>query len=152
MENPKHSKRTDVLVEGNLIKQISKEPLMVIQTDNVTIINGEGRTLMPGLTDCHWHSMASNMAGDPFAAGAGKLNLVAAHGAEKTLMRGFTTVRDLGGTVFDLKSVIDEGMYEKQILIKNVSIFDGNSEKLITGKDVVVEGNKTKKHRIRRRK
>ena len=33
---------------------------------------------------------------------------------------------------------------EKQILIKNVSIFDGNSEKLITGKDVVVEGNKIK--------
>ena len=100
-----------VLVEGNLIKQISKEPLMVIQTDNVTIINGEGRTLMPGLTDCHWHSMASNMTGDPFAAGAGKLNLVAADGAEKTLMRGFTTIRDMGGNVFDLKSVIDEGMY-----------------------------------------
>ena len=33
---------------------------------------------------------------------------------------------------------------EKQILIKNVSIFDGNSEKLITGKDVVVEGNTIK--------
>jgi imidazolonepropionase-like amidohydrolase len=33
---------------------------------------------------------------------------------------------------------------EKQILIKNVSIFNGNSGKLITGKDVVVEGNKIK--------
>ena len=100
-----------VLVEGNLIKQISKEPLMVIQTDNVTIINGEGRTLMPGLTDCHWHSMAAYMVGDVFAAGAGKLNLVAAHGAEKTLMRGFTTVRDMGGPVFDLKAAIDEGLF-----------------------------------------
>ncbi|MDP4726800.1 MAG: hypothetical protein NWS07_05865, partial [Desulfobacterales bacterium] len=38
--------KSDVLVEGNLIKQISKEPLTVAQTDNVTIINGEGRTLM----------------------------------------------------------------------------------------------------------
>ncbi|MEQ8303113.1 MAG: amidohydrolase family protein [Cyclobacteriaceae bacterium] len=103
--------KADVLVEGNIIKQISKEPLMVAQTDNVTIINGEGRTLMPGLTDCHWHSMGAYMTGDPFAAGAGKLNLVAVHGAEKTLMRGFTTVRDVGGPVFDVKAVIDEGLF-----------------------------------------
>ena len=103
--------KADVLVEGNIIKQISKEPLMVAQTDNVTIINGEGRTLMPGLTDAHWHSMAAYMTLDPFAVGAGKLNLVAAHGAEKTLMRGFTTVRDVGGPVFDVKAVIDEGLF-----------------------------------------
>ncbi len=103
--------KADVLVEGNIIKQISKEPLMVAQTDNVTIINGEGRTLMPGLTDAHWHSMAAYMTLDPFAAGAGTLNLVAAYGAEKTLMRGFTTVRDPGGPVFDLKAVIDQGMF-----------------------------------------
>ena len=103
--------KSDVLVEGNLIKQISKEPLTVAQTDNVTIINGEGRTLMPGLTDCHWHNMAAYMEGDVFAAGAGKLNLVAARGAEKTLMRGFTSVRDPGGPVFDLKAAIDEGLF-----------------------------------------
>ena len=100
-----------VLVEGNLIKQISKEPLMVIQTDNVTMIDGGGRTLMPGLTDAHWHSMGAYMTLDPFSVGAGKLNLVAAHGAEKTLMRGFTTVRDVGGPVFDVKAVIDEGLF-----------------------------------------
>ena len=103
--------KADVLVEGNIIKQISKDPLMVAQTDNVTIINGEGRTLMPGLTDAHWHSMGAYMTGNPFAAGAGKLNLVAVHGSEKTLMRGFTTVRDVGGPVFDVKAVIDEGMF-----------------------------------------
>lgn len=103
--------KSDVLIEGNLIKQISKEPLTVTQTDNVTIINGEGRTLMPGLTDCHWHSMGAYMTGDPFAVGAGKLNLVAAHGSEKTLMRGFTTVRDVGGPVFDVKAAIDEGLF-----------------------------------------
>ena len=61
-----------------------KEPLTVAQTDNVTIISGEGRTLMPGLTDCRWHNMAAYMDGDVFAAGAGKLNLVAARGAERS--------------------------------------------------------------------
>ena len=55
--------------------------------------------------------MAANYSGNAFALGEGKLNLVAADGAEKTLMRGFTTIRDMGGNVFDLKSVIDEGMY-----------------------------------------
>ena len=55
--------------------------------------------------------MAANFSGNAFALGEGKLNLVAADGAEKMLMRGFTTIRDIGGNVFDLKSVIDEGMY-----------------------------------------
>ena len=38
------------------------------------------------------------------------LHLLAARQAEATLMRGFTTVRDLGGPVFGLKRAIDEGV------------------------------------------
>jgi len=98
----------NVLIEGNLIAAVSTDP---IKAKGATVIDGGGRTLMPGLTDCHWHSMAANYSGNAFALGEGKLNLVAADGAEKTLMRGFTTIRDMGGNVFDLKSVIDEGMY-----------------------------------------
>ncbi|WP_223429120.1 metal-dependent hydrolase family protein, partial [Tateyamaria pelophila] len=98
----------NVVVTDNLITAVSTEPLAIA---GGTVIDGGGRTLMPGLTDCHWHSMAANISGDVFAADVGKLNLLAALGAEKTLMRGFTTIRDLGGNVFDLKSVIDEGMY-----------------------------------------
>ena len=40
------------------------------------------------------------------------ITLVAAAGARDTLMRGFTTVRDVGGPVFGLKRAIDEGLYE----------------------------------------
>src|SRR5690606_6594062 len=40
----------------------------------------------------------------------GYVNLVAAAEAEATLMRGFTTVRDLGGPAFGLKRAIDEGL------------------------------------------
>ena len=98
----------NVVVTGNKITAVSTEPLAVA---GGTVIDGGGRTLMPGLTDCHWHSMAANYSGNAFALGEGKLNLVAADGLEKTLMRGFTTIRDVGGNVFDLKSVIDEGMY-----------------------------------------
>ena len=40
----------------------------------------------------------------------GYLNLLAGRGAENTLMRGFTTIRDLGGPAFGLKRAIDEGV------------------------------------------
>ena len=39
-------------------------------------------------------------------------NLVAGDEATDTLMRGFTTVRDVGGPVFGLKRAIDEGIVE----------------------------------------
>jgi imidazolonepropionase-like amidohydrolase len=38
------------------------------------------------------------------------LHLLAARQAEATLMRGFTTIRDLGGPAFGLKRAIDEGV------------------------------------------
>ncbi len=46
--------------------------------------------------------------------------------------------------MFCINVSAQEAKAEKQILIKNVSIFNGNSGKLISGKDVVVEGNKIK--------
>jgi imidazolonepropionase-like amidohydrolase len=74
------------------------------------LIDGGGRTLMPGLIDNHWHTTmvrptpAALLTGD-----IGHLNLVAGAEATATLMRGFTTVRDMGGPVFGLKRAIDEG-------------------------------------------
>ena len=105
--------KADVLVEGNLIKQISKEPLMVVQTDNVTIIDGGGKTLMPGLIDAHWHTMfnfwpVSRVLGSNF----GELSIVAAIHSKEQLLRGFTTVRDVGGNVFGVKNAIDAGLVD----------------------------------------
>jgi len=99
----------NVLVEGNEITRITAEP---ITTDAVaTRITGDGRTLMPGLIDAHWHtfmvrpSMAmASTAPFPF------ITLLAAAEAEATLMRGFTSVRDLGGPAFGLKMAIDRGV------------------------------------------
>ncbi len=65
---------------------------------------------MPGLIDMHWHTMmvrptpAALLIGD-----VGHLNLVAGAEASATLLRGFTTVRDVGGPAFGLKRAIDEG-------------------------------------------
>jgi imidazolonepropionase-like amidohydrolase len=99
----------NVLVRGSTIEKISKDP---IATDpGARIIAGAGRTLMPGLIDMHWHTMlvrptpAALLEGD-----IGHLNLIAGAEAADTLMRGFTTVRDLGGPSFGLKRAIDGGI------------------------------------------
>jgi len=102
---------TNVLVTGRTIARISNAPIVVDPNARTTVIAGNGRTLMPGLIDSHWHAMLVR----PTAAAAingdvGYVNLMAGAEATDTLMRGFTTVRDLGGPVFGLKRAIDEGL------------------------------------------
>jgi len=102
---------TNVLVRGNKIDKISTLPIPVDQLGNTRIIDGGGRTLMPGLIDMHWHTMMVRPTPAELISGdVGYLNLVAGDEAQDTLMRGFTTVRDLGGPSFGLKRAIDEGI------------------------------------------
>jgi imidazolonepropionase-like amidohydrolase len=101
----------NVLVIGQTIDRISTAPIAVDQKLSMTAIEGGGRTLMPGLIDAHWHAfMASTPQMVLMTADPSYLLLLAARQAEATLMRGFTTVRDLGGPVFGLKRAIDEGV------------------------------------------
>ena len=100
---------SNLLVRGNTIERIAVDPIDV--GDKVRTIAGSGRVLMPGLIDAHWHAF---MAGTPqpvlMSAEPSYLHHRAAQEAEATLMRGFTTIRDLGGPVFGLKRAIDEGI------------------------------------------
>src|SRR5215468_10578003 len=89
---------TNVLVRGNKIEKISTAPTPLDPTSNTRIINGGGRTLMPGLIDVHWHAMLIRPTPDQGIAGdVGYNNIVAGAEATDTLLRGFTTVRDVGG-------------------------------------------------------
>lgn len=98
---------SNVLVQGNTIARISAG---AIDAPGARRIDGRGRTLMPGLIDMHWHSM---FAGIPIqtlmTADTGYINIVAGAESRKTLLRGFTTVRDVGGAVWGLKAAIDAG-------------------------------------------
>jgi imidazolonepropionase-like amidohydrolase len=102
---------SNVLVRGNTIERISVNPITVDTNTKVLVISADGRVLMPGLIDAHWHAF---MAATPqmllMTADSSYLHLLAARQAEATLMRGFTTVRDCGGPVFGLKRAIDEGV------------------------------------------
>ena len=99
-----------VLVRGNKIERISSSPIATDRQADTVVIDGGGRTLMPGLIDMHWHAMLVRPTLQQLlTADVGYLNLVAGAEATDTLMRGFTTVRDVGGPVFGLKRAIDEG-------------------------------------------
>jgi imidazolonepropionase-like amidohydrolase len=50
---------SNVLVVGNVIKTISADPIADPERTAVTQIQGEGRTLMPGLIDTHVHIFIS---------------------------------------------------------------------------------------------
>lgn len=99
-----------VVVRDGIIESISPAGEM---PSEALVVRGEGRTLMPGLIDAHWHSilaavpLASALMGDPAF-----LHIAAAAAARDTLLRGFTTVRDAGGPSFALKQAIDAGLVQ----------------------------------------
>ncbi len=109
-ENEKVINNANVLVEGNLIKQVSTKP---ISAEGATVIDGKGRTLMPGLIDAHWHTMFNFWPMSKIlATNFGYLSIAAASASRDTLLRGFTTVRDAGANVFGVKNAIDAGLAE----------------------------------------
>lgn len=109
-KSPQLSAPSHVVVRGNLIERISADPIE--PEPDAIVIDGDGKTLMPGLIDAHVHTMMESI---PLMKGLtsdiGYVTLVAARAAEKQLLRGFTTVRDLGGASMSLKAAIDEGIH-----------------------------------------
>ncbi len=109
-ESEERTMNANLLVEGNLIKKISTEKIIA---DEALVIECGGRTLMPGLIDMHWHSAYANI---PMQLGLitdhAYHMLIGAKGNTKTLLRGFTTVRDVGGNVFSLATLTDSGVYD----------------------------------------
>jgi imidazolonepropionase-like amidohydrolase len=101
-----------VLVRNNKIEKISTAAIPVDAAGTMTL-DGEGRVLMPGLIDAHWHAMLVRPTpAAVLASDVGYSNLLAAAEASDTLMRGFTTVRDMGGPAFGLKRAIDQGLVQ----------------------------------------
>jgi imidazolonepropionase-like amidohydrolase len=98
---------SNVLVRGIVIEQISTSP---IEAEGAERIAGNGRTLMPGLIDAHWHAMLIATGPAEAMGDIGFANLAAGDEATDTLMRGFTTIRDVGGPAFGLKRAIDQGI------------------------------------------
>jgi imidazolonepropionase-like amidohydrolase len=108
-KNDRLHPRMNVLVEGNRIKAITQAK---IPAANTIVINGGGRTLMPGLIDNHVHlmlngdnllEMEANQNWEDIAIGGVAM-------AKLYLEEGFTTVRDMGGANAGLNRGITAGL------------------------------------------
>jgi imidazolonepropionase-like amidohydrolase len=102
--NPRLSEPMHVLIEGGKIAKISKAPINGAAA--AMVVDAGGRTLMPGLIDNHVHVfMGASSQQDMLNPKIEEATLLASAIEEARLMllRGFTSVRDLGGPVFALK-------------------------------------------------
>ena len=103
--------RGNVLVVDKLISKISADPIPTNRSANTTIIDGQGKFLMPGLIDAHVHIMMESIPQmQAMTSDYAYLAIFAAKAAEKQLSRGFTTVRDLGGGAIVMQKAINDGI------------------------------------------
>jgi len=110
-KNSSLSAPSNVLVRGNIIERITTDQIPADRRADTQIVPGGGRVLMPGLSDMHWHAtMVRTTPAQLLSSDLGYSTLLAGAEATATLMRGFTTVRDMGGPAFSLKQAIDEGV------------------------------------------
>jgi len=103
---------SNVLIMGNVITAISTTAIAAASETSVTRIQGNGRTLMPGLIDNHVHIfMSANSQAEMLNPKASfeSLEQKAIEEAKLMLLRGFTAARDVGGPVFGVKRSIDSG-------------------------------------------
>jgi imidazolonepropionase-like amidohydrolase len=98
-----------VLVENNLIKQISANPIAVDRSSSTTVIDGGGRTLMPGLIDMHTHIMFKYGVPGARNADFATEGAFALETMQLYMRMGYTTLRDVGGNSLGLSRALVAG-------------------------------------------
>ena len=92
-------KEMTIVVQGNKIQEVVKGYSSATAADK--IIDLKSKTVMPGLIDMHVHIEHETKKGqaiDKFVLNPADIAFESSKYANITLMAGFTTVRDLGGT------------------------------------------------------
>jgi imidazolonepropionase-like amidohydrolase len=98
--------RANVLLEGRRIVAVGPG----LAAGDARVVELGGRTVMPGLIDCHVHVCADGMVSYPTLFPS----LVTARAAKllnETLLRGFTTIRDMGGADAGLRRAVEDGLF-----------------------------------------
>ena len=98
----------DVLISGQLIKKIAPD----LKAPHGSFeIEAKGHTLMPGLIDAHWHGVyATATIPELMTTNEGYWNLLTSVAQRDALYRGFTTVRDAAGPMFDIARATNNGL------------------------------------------
>lgn len=105
---PEPAAPVNIVIENGKIREVGADASA--PTDEV--LDLAGLTVMPGLIDCHVHVIATTA--DLGRNAALPSSLVAARSSllmRNMIMRGFTTVRDLGGADRGLQMAVDEGAF-----------------------------------------
>ena len=116
-----------VLVVDNMIKEIWKGEIK--GDPDYTIIDGGGRVLMPGLMDMHTHLTlkrgipAMRDQWDSWAGGAMASEAL----RDKYLAKGFTTIRDIGGSSLGLSRAVKAGVITGPRIYSAGAIISGTS-------------------------
>jgi imidazolonepropionase-like amidohydrolase len=110
-------KEMSIIVEGNKISDVQKGYAAAGPNDK--IIDLKNRTVMPGLIDMHVHlehETNPNAYLQGFTMNPADYAFQSVVYAERTLMAGFTTVRDLGGSGVNisLRNAINKGLVKGQ--------------------------------------
>lgn len=111
-----------VVVEEGRIRRIGRSGAFDLPRD-AEVIDCQGRTLMPGLTDAHVH-LAAITLGDEHADDMPEpvVALRIAAEIEATLQLGFTTVRDAGGLPWGYKEAVRLGLIDGPDLLISGSV------------------------------
>ncbi len=112
VKNLRVLREMSVIVEGNKIADVRQGYVTAAAPDQV--IDLKNRTVMPGLIDMHVHMESEtnpNNYLNGFTWNTSDYAFQSVVFAERTLMSGFTTVRDLGGTGanISLRNAINKG-------------------------------------------
>jgi imidazolonepropionase-like amidohydrolase len=99
----------EIRIEGNRIVSIGAA---TTEAGNARVIDAAGRVVMPGLIDAHAHLSNAIPTAQLRDTDPAYVTARAIVEARRTLLRGFTTIRDTGGPAFGLKQAIDDGTVE----------------------------------------
>ncbi|HEX5154891.1 MAG TPA: amidohydrolase family protein [Parafilimonas sp.] len=113
VKNVKMLTEMSIVVDSGIITDVSKGYIKANNGDK--IIDLKSKTVMPGLIDCHVHledETSPNNFIDGFRLNPADYAFRSIGYAEKTLMAGFTSVRDVGGSGVNisLRNAINRGL------------------------------------------
>lgn len=112
VKNKKVLETMSVIIEGNKIIDVKTG---YVEAGTAKVIDLKTSTVMPGLMDMHVHMETETRKGvvaDKFIMNPADIAFESVKYANATLMAGFTTVRDLGGTGVNisLRNAISKGL------------------------------------------